>query len=190
MSASVNISDLAKWPKVMVGKYHREIVKQIQISVKMRGPMIVQAIIDGTKPYPPVHTGEYRRNMKVRDLSNGALLYNPTKRAGIIERGRRPGFGVSRQGQEDLARWVHLHGMDRATGRQMRFARSRFVKKGGAARFKRLLEEDRARSIAFLIARSIKRRGLPAKYIFARAKPLIVESVLNDVDAVMVRGVA
>ncbi len=190
MSSSVNISDLGRWPKIMVGKYNGAIVKQIQISVHMHGPMIVQAMIDGTRPYPPVNTSDYRRNWKVRNLSNGALLFNPTKQAGIIERGRRPGIGVSRQGQEDLARWVHLHGMDRPTSKQMRFARSRHAGKGGAARFRKILQEDRARSIAFMIARAIKRRGLPAKNVLGRAKPLIVEKVLHDVDGVLVRGVA
>ena len=195
MAASVNISDLAKWPKVMVGKYHREIVKQIQVSVKMHAPAIIQAIIDGAKPYPPVNTGEYRRNWKVRNITDGALLYNPTKQAGIIERGRRPGFGVSREGQEALARWVHLHGMDRQpsslrerrTARRMRAAG---ISKQGLRARKIWTQENRARGIAFVIARAIKRRGLPAKNILGQAKPIITMQVLNDVDAVMVRGVA
>ena len=180
MAGSVSVSDLAKWPKVMVEKYHVEIVKQIQISVQMHGPAIIQAIIDGTRPYPPVNTGEYRRNWKVRRISNGALIFNPTKQAGIIGQGRRPGFGVSKEGQEALARWVHLHGMDRFDGTpgMRRRIRSR------AAR------DSRARAIAFLIARKIKARGLPAKNILGRAKPLITAQVMNDVDAVMVRGVA
>ena len=179
----------------MVGKYHAEIVKQIQVSVKMHGPAIIQAIIDGTRPYPPVNTGKYRRAWKVRSISNGALIFNPTKQAGIIGNGRRPGFGVSREGQEALARWVHLHGMDRQpmsirekrAGRKMRAAG---ISKQGLRARKMWTQENRARGIAFVIARAIKRRGLPAKNILGQAKPIITMQVLNDVDAVMVRGVA
>ena len=179
----------------MVGKYHAEIVKQIQVSVKMHGPAIIQAIIDGTRPYPPVNTGEYRRAWKVRSISNGALVFNPTKQAGIIENGRRPGFGVSREGQEALARWVHLHGMDRQpmsirekrAGRKLRAAG---ISKQGLRARKMWTQENRARGIAFVIARAIKRRVTPGKNILGQAKPIITMQVLNDVDAVMVRGVA
>jgi hypothetical protein len=180
----------------MVGKYHAEIVKQIQVSVKMHGPAIIQAIIDGTRPYPPVNTGEYRRAWKVRSISNGALIFNPTKQAGIIGNGRRPGFGVSREGQEALARWVHLHGMDKAKVSKRERRYRRLMTKAGFGdkdRFRartRQSMENRARGIAFVIARAIKRRGLPAKNILGQAKPIITMQVLNDVDAVMVRGVA
>ena len=51
-------------------------------------------------------------------------------------------------------------------------------------------QENRARGIAFLIARAIKRRGLPAKNILGRAKTFIVMQVVRDVEAIMVKGVA
>jgi hypothetical protein len=193
---TINIRDLGKWPRQTVGKYVSAMTKEIQVSLKMCGPAIVQTIIDGTRPFPPVNTGEYRRNWKVRNIPGGAVLFNPTLQAGIIERGRRPGIGVSRKGQEDLARWVHLHGMDaagpltsrqRATRRRMRKAG---VDKRGIRMRQMWSQENRARGIAFLIARAIKRRGLPAKNILGRAKPIIVMQVVRDVEAIMVKGVA
>ena len=192
---TINIRDLGKWPRQTVGKYVSAMTKEIQISLKMCGPAIVQTIIDGTRPFPPVNTGEYRRNWKVRNIPGGAVLFNPTLQAGIIERGRRPGIGVSRQGQEDLARWVHLHGMDKQpmsirekrTRRRMREAG---IDKRGLRMRRMWQQENRARGIAFLIARAIKRRGLPAKNILGRAKPIIVMQVVRDVEAIMVKGVA
>ena len=191
---TINIRDLGKWPRQTVGKYVSAMTKEIQISLKMCGPAIVQTIIDGTRPFPPVNTGEYRRNWKVRNIPGGAVLFNPTLQAGIIERGRRPGIGVSRKGQEDLARWVHLHGMDSAplTIRERRVRRrmrdAGVTKEGFRAR--RMWKQDsRARSVALLIARAIRRRGLPAKNILGRARPFIVAQVVRDVEDMMVRGI-
>ena len=191
---TINIRDLGKWPRQTVGKYVSAMTKEIQISLKMCGPAIVQTIIDGTRPFPPVNTGEYRRNWKVRNIPGGAVLFNPTLQAGIIERGRRPGIGVSRKGQEDLARWVHLHGMDSAplTIRERRVRRrmrdAGVTKEGFRAR-RMWKQESRARSVALLIARAIRRRGLPAKNILGRARPFIVAQVVRDVEDMMVRGI-
>lgn len=196
MAATVNIRDLVKWPKATVDRYVGAMTKEIQTSLRVHGPAIIQTIIDNQRPYKPVNTGEYRRNWKVRNISGGALLFNPTLQAGIIERGRRPGVGVSREGQEALARWVHLHGMDKAdalTKRQRairRRLRAGGIAKEGMRARTRWSQENRARGIAFLIARAIKRRGLPAKHILGQAKPIILMQVVRDVEGVLVRGVA
>ena len=50
-------------------------------------------------------------------------------------------------------------------------------------------QENRARGIAFLIARAIKRRGLPAKHILERAKPAIISQVIQDIDTMLAKGV-
>jgi hypothetical protein len=196
VAGSVNIADLVKWPKALVDRYNAGTIATIRTSLKLHGVAQVQVAIDGTVPYPPVNTGGYRRGWKVRELSNGAFLFNPDRSASIIERGRRPGFGVSKEGREALARWVHLHGMDRAgplTKRQ-RAARRRMrdsgVGKEGIRARGRWQQANRALGIAFLIAREIKRRGLPAKRVLARAKPGIIRLVMADVDAFFVKGPA
>ena len=195
MIGSVKLSDLGKWPAKVAHERHGAIVNAIRVSVKTNGPAIIQAVIGGVKPYPPVNTGEYRRNWKVRNITDGVLLFNPTKQAGVIENGRRPGFGISRQGQEDLARWAHLHGMDRKPmSRRERATRRKMRTEGyGKEAFRgriRWQQDSRARSIAFLIARAIKRRGLPAKHILAMAKPFIVMQVMRDIDMALAQKAA
>ena len=188
MASSIALADIGKWPKQVVHQYHKGIVDTIRVSVRMHAPVLFQASIAGVRPHQPVNTGEYKRSGKVVNIADGAMFYNPTKQASIIDRGRRPGTGVSREGQEAIARWVHLHGMDRPTAGQMRFARSRRARKGGAARFRKILEEDRARSIAFLIARAIKRRGLPAKNVISGIEVELTKRVLDDVEAMIAKG--
>ena len=193
MASTVQLADIGKWPKQVVHQYHKGIVDTIRVTVKTYGPAIIQAIIDGVRPYPPVNTGDYRRSWKARNITDGVFFYNPTLQASIIEKGRRPGVGVSQAGQEAIARWVHLHGMDRQSmSRRERRAR-RSMRAGGtdkrAFRFRtRWQQENRARGIAFVISRAIKRRGLKAKNILAQAKPILTMQVTNDVEAMIARG--
>jgi hypothetical protein len=193
VASTVQLADIGKWPLKVVHQYHSGIVDTMRVSVKTYGPAIIQAVIDGVRPHPPVNTGDYRRGWKVRNITDGVFLYNPTKQAGIIERGRRPGTGVSQEGQEAIARWVHLHGMDR-DGMSTRERRARRKMRAAGAekaafRFRtRWTQDSRARAIAFLIARAIKRRGLPAKNILAQAKPILTMQVSNDVEAMIARG--
>jgi hypothetical protein len=144
----------------------------------MHAPALIQEAIAAVKPYQPVHTGEYKRSWKVRNIPDGAAFFNPTLQASIIERGRRPGHGVSREGQEALARWAHLHGMDRFDGN--RGMRRPVRGKAG--------KESQARAIAFLIARKIKARGLPAKNVLGSVKAQICERVRADVQDMMAKG--
>jgi len=193
--STVSLADLGKWPQKITRERHGAIVEAMRVSVKTCGPGIVQAIIDQVRPHPPVNTGEYRRNWKVRNITDGVMLFNPTKQAGIIEHGRRPGFGVSREGQEALERWVHLHGMDRQPTSKRERATRRRMRAGGTSKEgirarSRWQQDSVARGIAFLIARAIKRRGLPANNILAQAKPLITAQVMQDVEASISRKAA
>jgi hypothetical protein len=188
MASTVKLADIGKWPQQVVHQYHGGIVSTIRTSLRMHAPVLFQDAIAAVKPYQPVNTGDYKRSGKVVNITDGAMFFNPTKQASIIDKGRRRGKGVSREGQEALARWVHLHGMDRPTTAQLRFARGRKARRGSAARFRRILQEDRARAVAFLIARAIKRRGLPAKNVISGMKGKLTSLVLNDVEAMIARG--
>lgn len=186
MAASIKLADIGKWPQKVVHDYHGGIVSTIRTSLRMHAPVLFQEAIAAVRPHQPVNTGDYKRSGKVVNITDGAMFFNPTKQAAIIDRGRRKGFGVSREGQEALARWVHLHGMDRPTAAQMRFARGR--RRGSAARFRKILQEDRARAVAFLIARAIKQRGLPAKNVISGMREKLTGLVLNDVEAMIAKG--
>jgi hypothetical protein len=193
VASTVQLADIGKWPQKVMHQYHSGIVQTIRTSLRMHAPALIQAAIAGVKPYQPVHTGDYKRSWKVVNITDGAFFYNPTIQAGIIERGRRPGVGVSRAGQEALARWAHLHGMDREKMSKRESRTRRRMRAGGAAkesfRFRvRWSQESRARGIAFLIARAIKRRGLPAKNVLKSITADLTSRVLNDVEAMIAKG--
>lgn len=161
----VSIDELGAKMKEYVATRYADVVKTIQLSLRVDAPRIVQQIIDETVPHPPVDRGTYRRTWKVANVPGGAVLYNPTKYAGIIEYGRQPGTGIGREGIEALTGWVRRHGMQ--TG-----------KKGA----------DNARSIAFAIAASIKARGTAAKLVLARSKPFILGEIQAGINRVMTTG--
>jgi len=193
--STVKLENLGQWPQQITRECHGAIVEAMRVSVKTHAIGIIQTIISGDQPRPPVNTGEYRRNWKVRNITDGVMLFNPTVQAGIIERGRRPGFGVSREGQEALARWVHLHGMDRQPVSKRERATRRKLRAGGITKEglrarSRWRKDSVARGIAFLIARAIKRRGLPAHNILKQAKRFITMQVTQDVQAAIAKRTA
>ena len=229
----VNIKDLAKWPQKVVDQYRNVIITATEQTLQVEGMQIIQQTIDSTQPHPPVHTGDYRRRWRASRIPNGVRIGNSSMVAPIIEEGRRPGKGVSQEGQQALARWVHLHGMDKVTLRERSTSQERsrlaLAKKVGAgylgavrakvmedreARFtagkrKRLrtarglgsvalrmakagerqrfidATEKKAMTVAFLIARAIKRRGLPAKNVLGRAKKQITDLVMRNIYLAM-----
>jgi len=192
MASTIALADIGKWPRQVVHQYHKGIVDTIRVTVKTYGPAIIQAIIDGVRPHPPVNTGDYRRSWKARNITDGVFFYNPTLQASIIERGRRPAW-VSKEGQEALARWVHLHGMDREPmSKRERRVRRRMRAGGtdkGVFRFRtRWQQENRARGIAFVIARAMSKKARPGLFILAQTKRILTMQVTNDVEAMIARG--
>ena len=57
----------------------------------------------------PVDLALYRQSHSAERVRDGAHLGNDAPYAGVIENGRRPGKGVSKEGQEKLTRWVIRH---------------------------------------------------------------------------------
>lgn len=91
----------------------------------------------------------------------------------IIEKGRRRGKGVSRAGQRMIERWAK-----RKLGP---------VSAGGSGRFKPGGRVRAERSRAYLIARAIKRRGIPALRPFAKTKAELKTKIVRMAEQVMAR---
>lgn len=187
----IKIDEVGKWPAAIVAQHKGLILKTMRVAVRVNAPGLIQAAI-ASYPRQPVHTGDYKRSWKIKDIDNGVIVYNPTLQAGIIEHGRRPGFGVSRSGIDAIARWVHLHGMDKVQVSRRERAIRRRMRLGGSdkAAIKwrgRWQQENLARSIAFAIALSIKRRGLSARPVIGPATELIKRVVVTAIDQA-VRG--
>jgi hypothetical protein len=126
------------------------VVGAIRTTCALRAPGIFQRLVDGEHP-KPVDRGTYRRSLKVEKIERGATVYNSAPHAPIVEGGRRPG---SRMPPLDLiAEWVRRKGVGVQVG-PVRRGRSR--------------PEVDVRGLAFVVARAIARRGLPAHRIFAR----------------------
>ena len=100
-----------------------------------------------------VNYRNYLRSWKAERIDNGATIYNEAPYAGIIEDGRRP--GAKAPPREAIARWVQ---------RKLR------------------VTAKEAKSVAFVIARSIKARGLLPRRVMANAIPELTKAILDDVD--------
>jgi len=121
-------------------------VDVIRRTVKLHGPRLVQEQIASLAPRMPVDRGAYRRSFRYEDIPGGATAYSSAPHAAIIEEGRRPGARMPPVAV--IAAWVR---------------RKRLVEGSGAARARG------ERQAAFLIARAIKVRGLPARHVLALA---------------------
>lgn len=153
--------DLADWI-TGDGRARREaIVRAIQHVVSTEGSRIAQAAVDATDP-KPVDRGVYRRSFEAYDLPNGAVLLNSAGYAGIIEEGRRPG---RRPPVRAIELWVRRKF-------RLRFKEARFQRRVSRAVGERLgpRVEAQIRSMAFLIARAIGRRGLKGHHVMARVE--------------------
>jgi len=128
---------------------HRQRVKRtveaIQRTVLTRGPALLQESVDSTRPLP-VDRGTYRRGWKYVRLPDGAQIFSTTPYAAIIEQGRRP--GQRRPPTAELMGWVRRKGLVKGRGKNA---------------------DADARSMAYVVARAIGRRGTPPKRVFGRA---------------------
>jgi hypothetical protein len=123
--------------------------------------------------------GDYRRAWQAAPHPEGAVLFNPSPYAGVIEFGRRIGKFPP---LDAIARWAQ---------RKLRVARviSRGKRKGTATT--RAMTEKEARSAAFPIARAIARRGLRARFVMTsrldEMASLVYDSITHAIDVVLER---
>jgi len=153
----VSFSDLARDFRRQEGMVVEDAVAEIRRTVKLHGPRLVQEEIASISP-PPVDRTIYRRSWKFEDIPHGAVIYNYSKHGAIIEEGRRP--GAKAPPIAVIADWVRRKKLVRGSGRAA---------------------EAEIRQAAFLIARAIKRRGLPARHVLQlasrRLEPIVRQAL-------------
>jgi len=140
---------------------YQNVVKAIQNTVESVGPgLAVEQTQRGTaRLRPPINNSHYLQGWKAAKLDNGAVLFNDTPYAAVIEHGRRP--GSKQPPLAPIAEWLEQKLRGKVKNRKKRLAQ--------------------ARSLAFVVARAIGRRGLPAHRVMARTRrklnPLVQRAV-------------
>jgi hypothetical protein len=180
---TVNLTDLAK----SLTEDHRRMlevsVRAIQDAVSLHGPRIAQATVNSISP-PPVDRGTYRRSFKAQKVANGAVFYNFAPHAPIIEMGRRPGSKMPPVGV--ILAWVKRKKIGATFAGPVQPTRKVYSTLGGKSRkpgARKLAVDRQQRGIALMIARSIGRRGLPARHVLALTEQVltpIVEKAIDD----------
>lgn len=126
-----------------------------QIAVQTHGPRVVASVIASTSP-EPVDRGNYKRTWYVQDTAEGVTIFNNTPYASVIEAGRRKGSKMPPINL--IAEWVRRKGIG---------------------------TKEEAKGIAFVIARSIARKGTPGKWILKKSQiildPLVLEALALSV---------
>lgn len=130
-------------------------LRGIRNGMRLYAEQHVQRSIDSFSR-PPVSTGAYRRSWHVEDTKEGSRIYNPLPYAPVIEYGRRA--GARQPPTKALIPWVIKKGLVR----------------GGNVQAK-------ARGLAFVIARSIAKKGTPARPVLRRAMKQVYPLVLQEI---------
>lgn len=109
--------------------------------------------------------GDYARGWKaeVEDQAGSlaVVLFNQRPHAAVIERGRRP--GARRPPTKALVPWV---------------------------RRKLKVSASEALGIAFVVARKIGERGIPGKFVMARARGAVIKLILDEIHGSLQRELA
>jgi hypothetical protein len=143
----------------------KRVVRAIQQTVETAGPAIAQEELRraSARRSAPINTGEYARSWQARRLGNGAVLFNDAPYASIIELGRRPGSKAPPTSV--IMKWLEQKLRGSVKNRKSR--------------------EAQARGLAFVIARAIGKRGLPAHRVMARTRLRLNRIVRDAVDQAM-----
>ena len=164
---NIKLADLGKTLRGDVRGRKERALKALRLVVRTHGPRLAVEEVERASP-KPVDRGTYRRGFQVADIKDGASLYNAALHAGVIEEGRRP--GARQPPTAVIEAWLR---------RKLRVA----IKEGRHAQ----MSPSAYRGVAFVIARAIGRRGLPAHHILAkvdaRLRPLVMAEVQKALAA-------
>lgn len=154
---------LKDWPRYMaqLGGRFKPAVQRGLMSGAMRCVPLMQKRTENAVPASDhgsvgaFNTGEYRGNWRVSAIENGARIYNPTKQAGIIDGGRRPGalppldaiekWARRRLGLGEKEAKVAAYPIAKAIA--ARGLRPRNVMSGATDEMKRIVEEECRREL-------------------------------------------
>lgn len=167
MAKQISIFEFGDWSRRLEGKM-REAAERglLSAAIRLQGH-VVNVVIPAEKRVP-VDRGVYRAGWRVRKIPNGALLYNAVPHASIVEYGARASnIKVGRKMIDALTEWVRRKGIGGGTTK--------------SGRPKKLSLDD-ARSVAWAIAMSMKKKG-----IFDEGKGLRILEKANSMVARFVR---
>jgi hypothetical protein len=180
----VQLRDLGGYISKIPRERHKAAVQAVRRTLRGQGRVIVREEINATQPRPPFDRGEYTRSWSAVPIEDGGRIYSTSPYASVIDRGRRPGFGVGKAGIQALMGWAQRHGLEsaptiqRVSQRQM-LQRMLGQRAKNRKADKREQGEASLRSVAFAIAAAIKRRGLwqpKGLRVFERASKRIVDA--------------
>jgi hypothetical protein len=146
VQVSMTMKELLAW-QVRLGKNFMPAARRGLVSGANRClPLLVRSVDDAPPASPggkqgANNTGAYRRGWSAEATNDGARVWNKVKYAGVIEHGRRK--GARQPPQKPIAHWLQ-----RRAG----------------------LSEEEAKRMAFVVARSIKRRGLQPRHVMMRVQ--------------------
>lgn len=127
---------------------YKRVVKAIQDTVEEHGQRIAVQNTQALGRYAPINTHAYLEAWQTRKTETGAVVFNDSPYASIIEKGRRRGARMPPV--KVIAEWLDQKLRGRIRNRAKRL--------------------KQVRGIAFVVARAIGRRGLPAKHIMRKTK--------------------
>ena len=140
MGRKMTIDQAPAWVVELEGKRRKAALRGL-LSAAHRVVQVIQTEIIPREPRAPVDRGIYRAGWRARAIENGALVYNATPIAAIIEDGARAeNIKIGRAMIDALALWVVRKGLTGSAKKE----------EAGAA----------GRQIAWAIAQSMKKKGI------------------------------
>jgi hypothetical protein len=191
MMRSVQLRDLGDWARNLPKERHAAAVDAVRKVMQERGRVIVNEEINATTPRP-FDRGSYARSWFALSIADGGRLYSKSPYASVIDGGRRPGKFPPIQ---PIIGWVHRKGLAVGSSsltatiasRQKKFREFLYSTMTKAQlrkadkKIAKFSEAGAERSIAFAIAMAIKKRGIPAKNVFARASKRLIALIETEV---------
>lgn len=112
---TIGPKDIGGWLTATSQRHRRALLRAFRRAAALSESFLKRRT-SSLRPYPPVHTGEYKRRWRHESLLAGARVYNEAPYAGIIELGVRRGrVPLPRRGARGgprpmraLLRWTYL----------------------------------------------------------------------------------
>jgi hypothetical protein len=159
----------------------KQVLDAVRLTVRSHAPRLALEAVARVRPHQPVDRGTYRRSFKVENLPTGVSFYNYSPHAGIIELGRRPGARMPPI--EVIEAWVWRKFRVQLAQARREAGKVLGARKKDYAKQRVILdaESQAVKRMAFLVARKIKSKGLPAhrimKQVEDQLKPMVHKAI-------------